>query len=120
MKFDKLAAIVYFATRVKGVNSISSIYSYNTSRFYNFSISSHGPVVGIYDYQRNNYLSGNPKNNGWSTYDYSDNQYIDFTDKNDGFSVYDYSINNYLDITIQGNTINVYSYAESKYYIFGY
>jgi len=120
LNISKLAAIASFALRIKTKSNISSIYSYESSRYYQFSISSQGSIIGIFDYQRGNYLTGNPTGDGWTVFDYSDSQYIDFRDKDDGYSVFDYSSNSYIDIAIKQNSIELYSYADGKYYTFGY
>jgi len=120
LTMSKLAAIAFFALRTKTKSNISSIYSYESSQYYQFSISSQGSIIGVFDYQRGNYLTGNPKGNGWSVFDYSDSQYVDFSYKNNGYSVYDYSSSSYIDIVIRQNSIELYSYANGKYYTFGY
>lgn len=119
ISIEKLAAIAFFASRVSGGRAVGAVYSYENSKYYNFSISSQNSVVGIFDYQRGNYLTGNKKGNGWSVFDYCDSHYIDFNHKTNGFSVFDYLSGSYVDVSVKSNQVQLYSYAESKYYFFG-
>ena len=116
---QKLAAIAFFAYRICRGRAVSAVYSYDTSQYYNFSISSRGPVVGIFDYQRGNYLTGNKAGSGWSVFDYCDGQYLSFNPMSRGFSVFDYMSGSYIDVDLLPGQIQLFSYAESRYYVFG-
>jgi hypothetical protein len=119
ISIEKLAAIAFFAFRVSGGRPTGAVYSYESSKYYNFSISSQSSVVGIFDYQRGNYLTGNEKGNGWSVFDYCDSNYLDFNKKLNGFSVFDYLSGSYVDVNVKSNQVDLYSYADGKYYSFG-
>lgn len=113
MNDNKRCAIAFICGRLINLSSKSYIYD-RLSGYKNYSGSVSRERISVYDYQRNNYLSGSPR----SLFDYSSNHYVSLRISGTKINGYDYEHNSYFQVCVSGTSITVYDYLTNRYYYY--
>lgn len=111
MNDNKRCAIAYICGRLITHSNRTYIYDYLTG-YRNYSGAVSKERISIYDYQRNNYISGTPH----SLYDYSSKNYVSLRILGSQINGFDYETNSYFHVRVVGISINIYDYQTNRHY----
>lgn len=117
MNSKRLASIAFIGKVLAKHNQNNNVYSYDSSEYYNYSLSSNGGTITIYDYNRSCYLSGTRNGDRYTFFDYEISNYFTVDVGTTPYKVYDYATSSFYNIYTQTG-LSIYSFPESKYYQF--
>jgi hypothetical protein len=114
MKEHVRTAVAYIAARLIGGSQSSSIYSYSTGKYTQFSGTLNTDSVSIYDYERGCYISGSSQN----MYHYGDSHAITLSVMGSQFQGFDYGTSTHFSGTVNYGSVSLFDYEEGKHFQF--
>lgn len=119
LKANQRACIASIVIALSTNKEISSVYSYELSKYIMLSGSANNQDVQLYDYSRSCYLIGSGDSHGsFSLFDYGENKFITLNIKSDQFYGYDFGSKYHFSGTINNNSISLYDFKTKKFYSF--
>ena len=112
MKHHTRRAIAYIAGSLITNSKKNSIFDYSNSSYNNFSNSSSGKNVAVFDYVQGCHISGNLP----TIFHYGDNHHISLNLEGNKFKGFDYGESCHFSGSVNGNQIQIFDYGESAYF----
>lgn len=119
MNSGQRAAIAAIVIAVTTQQSVTSIYSYESSSYINVSGQANSKTIKVFDYGRSCYITGKASvPNKFSLFDYDVSAYCDLKIEGTKFKGYDYNSGSYFSGTVRSKSVSFYDFQTSSYYDF--
>lgn len=117
MKANQRACIASIVIALSTNKEISSVYSFELSKYIMLSGTATNQDVQLYDYSRSCYLTGNGDSHGnFDLFDYGESNFITLNVKLNQFDGYDFGSKYHFSGTISNNSVSLYDFETRKFY----